>query len=37
MGVAAQAFSVPVVVLALSLLGLAGAAVSARLAEIEGA
>jgi hypothetical protein len=37
MGAVAQAFSVPVVVLALSLLGLAGAAVSRSLPEIQGA
>jgi MFS family permease len=37
MGAVAQAFSVPVVILALSLLGLAGAVVSARLPELEGA
>ena len=36
MGAVAQAFSVPVVVLALSLLGLAGAAVSRSLPEVEG-
>ena len=37
MGAVAQVFSVPVVILVLSLLGLAGAAVSARLPELEGA
>ena len=37
MGAVAQAFSVPVVVLALSLLGLAGAAVSRSLPEVEDA
>ncbi len=37
MGAVAQAFSVPVVILMLSLLGLAGAAVSRGLPELEGA
>jgi hypothetical protein len=37
MGVVAQAFSVPVVILALSLLGLAGSWVSRQLPEIEDA
>jgi hypothetical protein len=37
MGAVAQAFSVPVVILVLSLLGLAGAAVSWRLPELDGA
>jgi MFS family permease len=37
MGAVAQAFSVPVVILVLSLLGLAGAGVSRQLPELEGA